>query len=866
MNLPLRRCGARLAAATMAAAAVAAATLAMAAGPAPHRQPVLQQIDLPHNYYFREMYLPQLTSGPSALAFTPDGQALVYSMQGSLWRQRLDSGVAEQLTAGPGYDYQPDVSPDGKRVVFTRYLDDALELQVLDLASGTVTALTSGRAVNCEPRWSPDGARIAWVSTAGSGHFRIHVGTFDGKELHGGPAWPERKSTTPRVYYSAFDHEISPTWSPDGHELAYVSNPEVVYGTGSIWRRSLDSGATPQLVREEETTWRARPDWAHDGKRIVYASYAGRNWHQLWATTAAPGGYPLALTYGEFDATGARWSADGRKIAYLSNSTGDLQVHVLELPGARDRVLAIDDRRYLKFVGQLALHIVGPDGAPSPARISVVAADGRAYAPADEWIHADDQFDRALTPFETHYFHTQGQSVVTLPPGLAHVTVWRGLANSVIHRDVMVEPARTVNEELRLAPLALPAGWSTSWHGADVHVHMNYAGTYRDTPGRLVRQAEGEDLDVVFDLIVNKEQRVPDISYFLPHPDPASNPAVLLSHGQEFHTGFWGHLGLLGLDDHVLLPGYAAYAHTAAASLYPTNATVADLAHAQGALVGYVHPIDHVAPDPAHDTDLTSALPVDVALGKTDYYEVVAFTNNHLANAALWHRLLNCGFRPAAAAGTDAMANFASLRGPVGMNRVYVMDDAPGATPAGTDPEARLARWLAGLKAGHSMATNSALLGFEVDGQPPGGTIEVPAGGASVHVRGFMRSIVPMDHLEVLQQGKVLRSIALHGDRRSADLDFSVKVTGPGWLLLRAWNEGSSTDVLDDSPYATTSPVYITSANAATHCGPDADYFITWIDGLANAARTHPGYNSEAERNLTLEQIAAARKVFESRR
>jgi len=32
------------------------------------RAPVLRQIDLPHPYYFREMYLPQLTSGPSSLA------------------------------------------------------------------------------------------------------------------------------------------------------------------------------------------------------------------------------------------------------------------------------------------------------------------------------------------------------------------------------------------------------------------------------------------------------------------------------------------------------------------------------------------------------------------------------------------------------------------------------------------------------------------------------------------------------------------------------------------------------------------------------------------------------------------------------
>jgi TolB protein len=118
----------------------------------------------------------------------------------------------------------------------------------------------------------------------------------------------------------------------------------------------------------------------------------------------------------------------------------------------------------------------------------------------------------------------------------------------------------------------------------------------------------------------------------------------------------------------------------------------------------------------------------------------------------------------------------------------------------------------------------------------------------------------------VLQQGKVLRSITLRGDRRSADVDFTAKLSAPGWLLLRAWNEGSSADILDDSPYATTNPVYLTSPGAATHCGADADYFLAWIDGLATAARAHPGYNSEAERNLTLEQIAAARKVFESRR
>src|SRR5436309_6584829 len=144
------------------------------------REGVLQQVDLPHAYYWSEMYVPQATSGPSSATWSPDGTELIYSMQGTLWRQRIDSPVATQLTSGPVYDYQPDWSPDGKTVVFARYAHDAIELELLDLASGTVTPLTSNRAVNLEPRWSPDGARIAFVSSLYNGRWHIFVIAPDG--------------------------------------------------------------------------------------------------------------------------------------------------------------------------------------------------------------------------------------------------------------------------------------------------------------------------------------------------------------------------------------------------------------------------------------------------------------------------------------------------------------------------------------------------------------------------------------------------------------------------------------------------------------------------------------------------------------
>ena len=124
------------------------------------RETVLKQIDLPHNYYYREMYLPQVTSGPGWVCWSPDSKSVIYSMQGSLWMQSLDSSSAKQLTAGPGYDYQPDWSPDGKWIVFARYDKDAVELFLLDLSANgkdTVHQITQGGAVNLEPRWSPDG-------------------------------------------------------------------------------------------------------------------------------------------------------------------------------------------------------------------------------------------------------------------------------------------------------------------------------------------------------------------------------------------------------------------------------------------------------------------------------------------------------------------------------------------------------------------------------------------------------------------------------------------------------------------------------------------------------------------------------------
>ena len=225
------------------------------------RAPVLQQVKVRHPYYYREMFIPQVTSGPSAAAWSPDGTELVYSMQGSLWRQRVGSTEARQLTDGPGYDYQPDWSPDGRRIVYASYRDDAIELRLLDLSDRRVDA-----QLLAERRREPRAAVVARRPAASRSPPRLYEGrwhvftadvTADGRAERVERITEDHESGLPRYYYNTVDQYFSPTWSPDGTraDRGLQSGPHL--GVGGLL---ADAGAPGRRrareIRDEETTWK----------------------------------------------------------------------------------------------------------------------------------------------------------------------------------------------------------------------------------------------------------------------------------------------------------------------------------------------------------------------------------------------------------------------------------------------------------------------------------------------------------------------------------------------------------------------------------------------------------------------------------
>jgi hypothetical protein len=227
--------------------------------------------------------------------------------------------------------------------------------------------------------------------------------------------------------------------------------------------------------------------------------------------------------------------------------------------------------------------------------------------------------------------------------------------------------------------------------------------------------------------------------------------------------------------------------------------------------------------------------------------EIVGFSD-HKSTAAVWYRLLNLGYRIPAGAGTDAMTNYASLRGPVGMNRVF-LDTGGDEGPAAL---------LAALKAGRTFASNGPLLGLEVEGKHPGDTISLSK-PTKLKYRIAVRSPVRVDHVDVVVNGKVVRSYSKTG---YLDAVGEVQIDHSGWLLLRAWNDSADPHVLDIYPYATTSPVYLDLPGGMLPDPADAAYFAAWLDRTIADASARSDWRTAREKAAVLDYLAKARDHF----
>ena len=96
------------------------------------------------------------------ISLSPDGNWLIFSMLGHLFRLPVEGGQAEQLTFGPYYDSSPAYSADGSKLLFVSDRGGGADLFLLNLESGTLQPLTHGADAH-RPVWTPDGKSIVFL-------------------------------------------------------------------------------------------------------------------------------------------------------------------------------------------------------------------------------------------------------------------------------------------------------------------------------------------------------------------------------------------------------------------------------------------------------------------------------------------------------------------------------------------------------------------------------------------------------------------------------------------------------------------------------------------------------------------------------
>jgi len=195
----------------------------------------------------------------------------------------------------------------------------------------------------------------------------------------------------------------------------------------------------------------------------------------------------------------------------------------------------------------------------------------------------------------------------------------------------------------------------------------------------------------------------------------------------------------------------------------------------------------------------------------------------------------------------------APIRGQIGFDRVYVW------TP---EWPTNVSNWLDELKQGRTFATNGPLLELTLGGQRVGDELKFETGPAAVPFTAKLRSVVPVDHLEVVCNGKIVQSL-LKQAADTADFHGEIRLAESGWCVLRAWSEKAEYPVMDAYAYATTSPVYVTIAGKRAYSEEAAKYFVAWIDRAIEVSSGYPDWNSAEEKQMVLKRLREARGIYE---
>lgn len=232
----------------------------------------------------------------------------------------------------------PNISPDGKYIIFTRGWIDKMNdrsrsnLWITDIEGTRVRELTHGNWRDYSPTWSPDGKKIAFLSDR-DGTTQIHVFWLDTREI----AQLTHLNRTPGNI----------RWSPDGKKLAFsmfIPDTKPILSVKLPKRPRGAKWAKPAVIID-------RISWRNDGR-----GYILKGFNQIFVINAELGGTPRQITTGDNPHYPAQqssrrpvipeWSADSKRIYFsavrkpnIDYRDGDSEIYSVDLKTLKIKVL-----------------------------------------------------------------------------------------------------------------------------------------------------------------------------------------------------------------------------------------------------------------------------------------------------------------------------------------------------------------------------------------------------------------------------------------------------------------------------------------------------------------------------------------------